>query len=254
MEPAYALDTKSAMAIGPAIFSVLVLARSPAWNEASDMNGAEISTFATPSAGSAEPLSPFERFGDADVRALVEEYPLAWVSAKGGTGIEASLLPLIGVYDAQDRLIELIGHLARANPLCAALSREPEATLLFRGPEGYVSPQQAGRGDWAPTWNYAQLRMRATVAFDDAWTEPALNVLIAAMEKDRTQPWSQAELGPRYQSMLGAIIGFRARPVEVAGKFKLGQDERPATLRAILAATPDEAMQRWMRRFNAGRI
>lgn len=195
----------------------------------------------------------FERFGDADVRALVEAYPLAWVCGGAAAAMEASLLPLIGVFDDAGRLVELIGHLMRSNPLYATLSEDPRATILFSGPHAYVSPEHAGRRDWAPTWNYAQVTVGAEVEFDSALTEMSLKVLIDAMEAGRPAPWSVEELGPRYHAMLDRIIGFRAPVTSVSGKFKLGQDEDSETLGAILDALPDGDMTAWMRRFNRGR-
>lgn len=208
-------------------------------SEADGMTGAQI------------PL--FERFGDADVRALVETYPLAWVCGGASAPLDASLLPLVGVFDAAGRLVELIGHLMRSNPLHAALVADPRATILFTGPGAYVSPEHAGRRDWAPTWNYAQLTIGAEVTFDAALTEYSLEVLIDAMEAGRPEPWDVAELGPRYRAMLDRIIGFRARVTGLTGKFKLGQDEDATTLHAILGALPDGEMTAWMRRFNKGR-
>lgn len=195
----------------------------------------------------------FERFDGADVRKLVEDYPLAWVCGGGAADIEASLLPLIGRFDAQGDLVELIGHLMRTNPLHAALLSDPRATILFQGPDSYVSPEHAGLRDWAPTWNYAQIKVRAEVRFDEALTEPSLDLLIDAMEKGRLQPWSKEKLGERYHGMLGRIIGFRATVTGLTGKFKLGQDESKEALASILGTLPDAAMTDWMRRFNGGR-
>ena len=214
------------------------------------MDGAEASAGVT-KAQENRPL--FERFGDADVRALIEGFPLAWVCGGGAGAVEASLLPLIGVYDGEGRLIELIGHLMRSNPLHAALTADPRATILFSGPDAYVSPEHAGRRDWAPTWNYAQVKIGAEIAFDEALTETSLKVLIDAMEAGRAEPWSVEELGPRYQGMLTRIIGFRARVTALSGKFKLGQDEDDTTLHAILGALPDAQSVAWMKRFNGGR-
>lgn len=216
------------------------------------MDGAEGA--ASVADGMVESKAPlFERFGDADVRALIEAYPLAWVCGGAAAGMSASLLPLIGVYDEQGRLIELIGHLMRSNPLYAALGRDPRGTILFSGPDAYVSPEHAGRRDWAPTWNYAQLTIGAEFAFDAGLTEYSLQVLIDAMEAGRDRPWGVGELGPRYVRMLDRIIGFRARVTGLRGKFKLGQDEDPGTLHAILGVLPDAATVEWMRRFNKGR-
>jgi len=202
----------------------------------------------------AAPKAPlFERFDDADVRAVIETYPLAWVCAGSGAAIEASQLPLIGVYDEAGRLTELIGHLMRSNPLCPILARDPGAMILFAGPDAYVSPEHAGRRDWAPTWNYAQLRIGVDLVLDADLTEYSLKVLIDAMEGARQEPWDVGELGDRYRAMLGRIIGFRARVTSLSGKFKLGQDEDSGTLNEILANLPDAATAAWMRRFNKGR-
>jgi transcriptional regulator len=214
------------------------------------MDGAEGST-GVAETRDGRPL--FERFDDADVRALVEGYPLAWVCGGNAGALEASLLPLIGVFDGEGRLIELIGHLMRSNPLHHALRDDPRATILFSGPNAYISPEHAGRRDWAPTWNYAQVKVGAEIAFDEALTEYSLKVLIDAMEAGRAAPWSVEELGPRYGGMLTRIIGFRARVTGLSGKFKLGQDENDATLHAILGALPDAESVAWMKRFNAGR-
>jgi transcriptional regulator len=196
----------------------------------------------------------FERFDGADVRKLVEDYPLAWVCGGGAADMEASLLPLIGRFDEQGALVELIGHLMRSNPLHAALTSDPRATILFQGPDSYISPEHAGVRDWGPTWNYAEIKVRAEVVFDDALTEPSLDLLIEAMEKGRLQPWSKEELGERYRGMLGRIIGFRASVTELTGKFKLGQDESGETLASIIGTLPDPATADWMRRFNRGRL
>lgn len=198
---------------------------------------------------------PFERYRAEDVRQLVADYPLAWVCGGEAGAVEASLLPLVGRYDADGALVELIGHLARANPLHDALRADPRATILFSGPQAYISPEYirdtAGYPrNWAPTWNYIQARVGAVIGFDDTLTEPALDLLIDAMEQHRAAPWRPAELGARYECMLRHIVGFRARVTSVSARFKLGQDERPETFNSIVAALPHPAIVRWMQRFD----
>lgn len=214
------------------------------------MNGAEMIAGTADDGQGLVPL--FERFDAADVRALIAEFPLAWVCGGAAGSLRASRLPLIGIFDADGNLTELIGHLMRSNPLHGALSIDPQATILFNGPDAYVSPEHAARRNWAPTWNYAQVKVGANVVFDDTLTEYSLKLLIDAMEAGRPQPWDVGELGSRYTGMLTQIIGFRAQVTSVSGKFKLGQDETPETLDAILGALPDTGTTDWMRRFNKG--
>lgn len=196
---------------------------------------------------------PFANFTDGDVRALITLYPLAWVCSIGDAAAEASQLPLIGEYDGDGRLVSLIGHLGRANPLCDRLCVDRRALLLFSGPGAYVSPEHAGERDWAPTWNYANLRITADVIVDAALTAEALDILVAAMEEGRPAPWTRDEIAHRYAGMARAIIGFRATVTAIAGRFKFGQDESDPVYRTILDRLPAPDVADWMRHFNPGR-
>ncbi len=198
------------------------------------------------------PPTPFEEYGDGDIRHLVESYPLAWVvPASGGA---ASQLPLIGIFDAENRMTELIGHFALRNPLGAALAADKRATILFSGPDGYISPQQAGNRQWGPTWNYAQAEISTEISVEPELTEEALRLLIDKVEANSARPWSASELGARYHKMLPLIVGFRAHVKHIRGRFKLGQDEAPETLNTILQNMHNPDLAAWMRRFNPGRV
>ncbi len=201
--------------------------------------------------GSSALNEAFAASGPQDIRFLVERHPLAWMQSCTDAGsVQSSLLPLVGEYDGQGRLVALIGHLARHNPLHDALRGDARANILFTGPQGYVSPEHAGLRDWAPTWNYVQMRIAADLQFDDALTGPALDMLIGDMERVRPVPWRKEELGARYHRLAGAIVGFRAEVRSCAAIFKLGQDERPEVLSHILSTHPDAVLVEWMRRFN----
>ncbi len=188
--------------------------------------------------------SLFERYEAEDVRDLVADYPLAWVTTPGGA--PASLLPLLGEYDAQGRLVSLLGHMARRNPLHAKLAAGGEAYIHFTGPHAYISPTHAGVRDWGPTWNYARLSIRVEIVFHPEENDHALATLVKAMEGDR---WSIQDLGGRYEQLASAIIAFRAQVREFSAIFKLGQDERPEVFASIIDAHPDQALVSWMKRF-----
>jgi transcriptional regulator len=197
-----------------------------------------------------KPVNPeFARFENSDVRRLIAQHPLAWLISPNASATTATPLPLVGAYDENDVLSSLIGHMARSNPLHRVLVANPEAVFLFNGPQAYVSPEHSGRRNWAPTWNYAVLRVEAQVTMDIDMTEDALEVLIDHVEKGRTQPWRREELGGRYTNMLQAIVGFEARVENIHGTFKLGQDEDAATFRTIVDTHPDSELQAWMRIF-----
>lgn len=192
--------------------------------------------------------SPYEVYEASDVRDLIAAHPLAWVCARGTT--DASLLPLVGVYGPGGELVELIGHFARSNPLHSALRTDPRASILFSGPNGYVSPNHAGRRNWGPTWNYSQVRVQAEISVEPDLTAAAVDLLVDHVERDMPVPWTARELGERYGQLMPHIIGFRARVVELSAVFKLGQTEDVPTLRSILSTLQDRELTGWMRRLN----
>lgn len=196
----------------------------------------------------------FERYTDADVVEQIREYPLAWVCPLQGDSMAATLLPLLAETDSAGRVCTLLGHMARRNPLFAALSADPRALILFTGPQAYVSPACVSDPTWGPTWNYAQLRVEATLRFAPDGGDEALATLVDAMESRHPSGWSIDKMGPRYRAMEQAIVAFRADITRSQARFKLGQDEKPERLREILERHPDAALVRWMRRFNRGRL
>lgn len=197
--------------------------------------------------------SVFGRYSSDDVRALIDQYPLAWVLPRNGPASAGCLLPLLGEFAPDASLASLLGHMSRRNALFEPLSADGRATILFSGPQGYVSPSHAGLKDWGPTWNYAQLVVECTIELQGELTEEAITRLVETMEPESPDAWRACELGGRYEAMREAIIGFRARIESVAGRFKLGQDEPPEVLRSILASHPDPALVGWMRRMNPER-
>jgi transcriptional regulator len=196
---------------------------------------------------------PFDNATQADLVDLIAAYPLAWVVSQGTERTAATPLPLMAGADAEGRIDRLIGHFARSNPHVALLEREPRALILFQGPQGYMSPSWVSDRTWAPTWNYAVIRIEADVSFKPELTDFALTELVRKMEAGRPHAWSIAEMGERYSRIRTAIIPFEAHVRRVDPRFKLGQDERSAVFRELLGHCEDAELRRWMQRMNPGR-
>jgi transcriptional regulator len=192
----------------------------------------------------------FEARDPADVVRLIDEYPLAWVVSSAGAGFVATPLPLLAEADASGALTSLLGHFALSNPHVAQLRESPWATILFSGPHGYISPEAVSQQFWAPTWNYAVAQCEVYIEFLPEMNDQALEQLVSKMEAGRREPWTVDRVGERYASMVRRIIAFRAHVRSVRGRFKLGQDESPRTLKELLSSLPDPALARWMRDFN----
>lgn len=190
-----------------------------------------------------------------DVVDLIREFPLAWVAPLDDQAARvATLLPMLADVDAEGRIVSLLGHMARRNPLLAALEARPRAVLLFTGPQGYVSPGLVSNKTWAPTWNYAQVRIEAEIRLRPDLGHEALDRLTRVMDQQDQTGWRPRDVGARYDAMEQAIIAFEADVTGLNARFKLGQDETGQVLREILAGHPDQAMTSWMRRMNAHRL
>jgi transcriptional regulator len=201
-----------------------------------------------------EAPAPFARYQETDLIDQIREFPLAWIVPTGADPLLSTLLPLLPEPDDQGRLRTLLGHIPRRNPLVQALTAQPRVCVLFTGPQAYVSPACVSDPEWAPTWNFAQVRIEATVRFNEAGIDEALSALTHAMEAREPSGWTPASMGERYSTLSRAVVAFRAEVNRHQARFKLGQDERPQVLREILERHPDAALVRWMRRFNAGRF
>lgn len=189
---------------------------------------------------------------DRDVVELIDRFPLAWVVTADGE-FSATPLPMLVECDEGGRPVSLLGHFGRGNPRVERVRASPRTLFLFSGPNGYISPEYISTTrDWAPTWNYAVARIVADVRFDEELAEEALQRLVERMEQGRPNPWSTAEMGPRYAQLKRGIIAFRAGIASIDARFKLGQDERPEVLADILTRLEGSELGAWMARFNQG--
>jgi transcriptional regulator len=125
---------------------------------------------------------------------------------------------------------------ARYNPQVADTQRISRATLLFMGPNDYVSPSWMSDRMQAPTWNYACVNLDVRMEFLDnhADLDRIVRDLVDAMEEGRPNRWRPEEMHARYEKLLRYIIPFRAHVLAIQAKFKLGQDEPDTTYKEII--------------------
>lgn len=204
--------------------------------------------------------SAFKPRSTEDVHRVMREHPLAIVLTSHQDMLEASHLPLI--FDAERGLHgTLIGHMARMNPQFDLMQKNPAVTVIFNGPDHYISPGWYPKRDSAPTWNYVKVHCHGRVRFASCATETmtALETLTSAMEHGSAAPWSgQTELGSDgLQRRLAHIIGFEIEIKRIEAKFKLSQDERAEDAHAAiqqLQVRGQFALARYVQDFNADRL
>jgi transcriptional regulator len=192
----------------------------------------------------------FEPRTQADLLKLIEEYPLAWVVSADSSGFCATPLPRLAEPGPDGQIASLLGHFALSNPHVAMLRAVARATILFMGPQGYISPELISKPGWAPTWNYAMAQFDVQIEFVPQENSLALEKLVYWMERERRVSWTVARMGARYEPMAQKIVAFRARVQRARGRFKLGQDETQQTRTEILQKLDNADLARWMADFN----
>ncbi|WP_291295255.1 FMN-binding negative transcriptional regulator [Elioraea sp.] len=178
---------------------------------------------------------------------LIAKLRFATLVVNGAEGPVAAHLPLVLDGD------QLIGHLARANPLARLLAPGMPGLAVFVGPSAYVSPSwyasKREHGKVVPTWNYVAVQARGVI---EPVTEPgALHAIVTQLtdvqEAGREHPWAVDDAPADFLAgMMKAIIGFRLTLATLEGTAKLSQN-RPAAdhagVRAGMEAEPAPAAQ-----------
>jgi transcriptional regulator len=166
---------------------------------------------------------------------LIRAYPFATIVTHASTGLQANHLPF-ELADAST----LHGHVARGNEL--AKLDGAQVLAIFRGPEGYVSPNwypsKHETGREVPTWNYAVVHVhgRLRVIDDAAWLRNLLETLTDRHEAAQPQPWKVGDAPDDHiEKSLRAIVGLEVAIGRIEGKFKLSQNH-PARNRAGVVA------------------
>jgi transcriptional regulator len=160
----------------------------------------------------------------------------------GGAGaITVSHIPFI-VEGEGDGPVQLLGHVARANPHWKELEAGGTSLAIFQGPHAYVSPTWYENHPSVPTWNYAVVHAQVRARLmDEAGLRELLQRLSAQYEAGRPSPWRMEDLAPEYVAMmLKAIVGFTLQVERLEGKFKLSQNRPGADAARVAAALEGE--------------
>ncbi|HEX5392567.1 MAG TPA: FMN-binding negative transcriptional regulator [Rhodocyclaceae bacterium] len=192
----------------------------------------------------------FEESSPETLHAFIDQHPLATIVVGGEAGLAADHIPLFLRRDA-DIHGELIGHVARANPLSQKAAGGIDCLILFHGQQHYISPNwyatKAETGKAVPTWNYEVVHVQGKLfAMDDpVWLRACLTELSARHERTQAKPWTLDEAPAEYiDNMLKAIVGIRVEITSMVGKAKLSQNQPPANRKSVidaLSAFGDEA-------------
>jgi transcriptional regulator len=160
-------------------------------------------------------------------RAIARGHPFATIVTDD---LRATHMPCL-VDDEDPGGLVIVGHVARADPVCASL--DGPVLLIFHGPHGYVSASWYA-DDRIPTWNHVTLHVRGTPELlDDAL--PTLQRTVEHFESFVEHPWSLDRMGDTAREMADKVVAFRLRGKTWHAEARLSQD-KPADERARVLA------------------
>lgn len=152
---------------------------------------------------------------------VIKSYPLATVISVANNQPVITHLPLI--FESG----KLIGHIDIYNPQAELLKQNNDITLIFSGPECYISPSIYSTTQ-LPTWNYIKVHLKGKVKAIES--KAALKQSLITMTEFLEAPDHNYILEPDNQRLdrnLNYIKMFEITITHWEGKFKLSQDKKP---------------------------
>lgn len=169
----------------------------------------------------------------AELLAFIQKHPLAALVTHDGVAPDLDLIPLLPVQ--QNGGLDLIGHVARANPLWHSGRQQGPVLATFGPVEQYVSPtwypSKAAHHRTVPTWNYLIVHARGELQIHDdpRWVRGMVARLTKVMEADQPAPWRMAQAPTDYlDELLANIVGISIRVTSLVGKFKVSANKSAA--------------------------
>lgn len=170
----------------------------------------------------------FQEVSPGEIAAIIAAAPLACIVAQTAQGLIANHIPLLSAPDGG-----LIGHVALANDMHRLIADGQEVMAIFRGEDGYVSPNfypsKPEHHRHVPTWNYQVVHAQGTISFqhDDHAKRAAVGLLTRIHERrvNGDQAWRMADAPADYmQQKLAGIVAFRITVAGWQAKSKLSQN------------------------------
>jgi len=180
--------------------------------------------------------SSFDNRDLGALHAMLRKHPFALLVTPHSGGAQLTHLPF-HLDTSRGPKGTLEAHLAKANPHCAALLEGAPSTVVFRGPDGYISPRwYVDPAKNVPTWNYVAVHVHGV---PKPVTEPArLLAMIGRLTDEHEayieKPWSIHEAQAHAEHLAKHILGFELEMTDIEGKFKLSQNRSDGDRAGVL--------------------
>jgi transcriptional regulator len=165
-----------------------------------------------------------------ELHRILREHPLGMLVTHSARGLDADHLPFefdphAGAHGT------LLAHIARANPLYTEFAAGAEVMVVFRGVDGYISPnwypskQETHRQ--VPTWNYEVVHAHGQLRIvdDEKFIRGVVARLTRHHEATEARPWKMGDAPKDYMDhMVSQVVGIEIAISRLQGKRKLSQN------------------------------
>ena len=166
----------------------------------------------------------------AEIHRIVRDNPLGALVTFSAKGLDANHVPF--ELDAErGESGTLRAHVARANPLLTELSDGAEVMVIFRGAQGYISPNwypsKHETHRHVPTWNYEVVHAhgRLRIVDDEKFLRGLVGRLTRRNEATEPVPWKMGDAPRDYMDqMVKAVVGIEVELIRLEAKRKLSQN------------------------------
>lgn len=165
------------------------------------------------------PPKHYQEFKKEKLIEIIKNYPLATVISVEDNQPFITHLPLIYKNDV------IYGHIDNNNPHRNVLQNNNEVTLIFSGPQSYISPSLF-KSNQLPTWNYIKLHITGKVSKIE--NNKHIKQSIVEMTDSLEAPDYNYRLDindERMEHLVHYISGFKIEDLNWEGKVKMSQDK-----------------------------
>lgn len=187
----------------------------------------------------------FSYFKEKDKQVIldfIENYPFAFLTGSTNSGDQvASQIPIL--FEERNGELYIQGHIMRNTDHHKAFVENPNALVVFTGPNTYVSASWYSNSNIGSTWNYMSVHISGQIKFMTS------DELIQFMRKftlkfEKGNMESQTiydNLPADYLSkMLPAIAGFEIKAIKIDNVFKLSQNRDQKSYQNIISKLEEQ--------------
>lgn len=176
------------------------------------------------------PPKEYQDDNKAHLIEVIKKYPLATLISIKDNIPFITHLPLIY---SEGRLI---GHLDRQNPHAKLLKNRESVTVIFSGPDCYISPSIFS-AEALPTWNYIKVHLEGTVTeIERPENIMASMITMTAFMEAPSPKYELKPDNPRMSQLIHYVQGFEIDIQHWEGKLKLSQDKSPEDMKSASQA------------------